>query len=964
MNCPNVDNLKRLAVGTLDSESVDAIEQHLLDCESCRQNLAEIEKSADDPALLRLRRSEKRSKNSDFLFSKQITIEGFSLGNTIGEGGMGTVYEAVDESNGELRAIKVLHASKLFDPIALARFRREKEAIAKLSHPNIVKSLPSDNSSVIVMERLHGTDLSSYVKKHGPLAVDKARDIILQTATGLEYAHNNGIVHRDIKPSNLFLTDSGTVKILDFGLARLWESEIDAAKTKTDQIIGTPDFLSPEQAIDPKSIDRRSDVYSLGCTLYYILTGDSPFSGKKYTTVGSKIAGHSRDVPPQIRKLRADIPAFLSVVLKKMLEKEPRRRFQTMQEVADAMIDTGKTNNKNKFLLIFLVVCVVGLWLVWFNSSRAKPVDPALVSNTINNVEPNPIADLNRISLPETRQNLETPTVSESRKIRIKYSLSENGKSSFRLEKQDSPMETMFEGEPMLIPEYPKLKAKRDSKGVIQLLYDFADFDRNDPYCGFGNDSGGGWRLEPPHFVLENGVGGCLVNYFEALPLTCQYDIDDWTGNDLFLTVEECTRHLDPNTLQAVNQLSIVDAADSLFFAWQRNRYEKSVKDLLLNTSNRRHSIPFEQDYSLETGTQFKHPASMCYLWQKVGNKRSPGQIKIRRIEIQGKMIEQAEALRRSQLPSKSDSTDRYYRVEGKRILDPNGKPVFIRGVNVHSWLNLTASDADDLKDLNVKYITYILVYDLPNGMYDPNALEPMRRFGKSLKEQIELFTDRGIEVIIAPRSSLPINGKPSLDSPLTDEFILLWKDIIETFKDNHRVIAWNIYHEIGNWMGDWQFERWYKKIVPLIRQMDPHRPLLLSGTHNGDLWHMGDSIKSNDKNIIYQYIAHPEHEVHSSTSDLIKKLSTAVEIRNRFNAPVMCQSWGIVHYSTDSRLIKNMATAFETLELPWFNDAWRMPRERNANNPEFFQRTARERYPLVYDIINFPEKDRNYKLE
>lgn len=643
MQCPTVDNLTQFAQGTLDNSSVDEIEQHLLECETCRLSLSELEKTLDDPLYQTIRKYSFRPDNAE--------IEGFQLGKMIGDGGMGSVYEAIDETNGELRAIKILHPHRHFDPSASARFRREKETIIRLDHPNIVKSFSSDNPSVIVMERLLGSDLANFVKEHAPLPVEQVENIVLQTAKGLEYAHQNGIIHRDIKPSNLFLTENGTVKILDLGLVRFEKSDTTSAHTRTDQIVGTIDFLSPEQSVDPKSVEQRSDIYSLGCTIYYLLTGQPPFTGHKYKTIGSKIAGHARDVPADIRKLRPDIPVSFAKILSKMLEKEPRRRFRTMDELVDAFAQQRTQRSTHPLLVVlsfFLIVFLVSWGFFRSNSNRTKSVDTALVSSAINNVEQNAIADLNQTSLPETRQISEVPENNESRKIRIKYHLAENGKASFQLEKQDSPMETAFEGDPMLIPEHPKLKAKRNSKGVIQLLYDFNDFDRNDPYCGYGNDSGGGWRLESPYFVLEDGVGGCFVNYFESLPLFYQCDIDDCTGNDLFLTVEECTRHLDPNTLQAVNQLSI-NANEFLFFAWQRNRHDKSVKDLLLNTSNRRHSIPFEQYYAMETGTQFKYPALMCYLWQKVGNKQSPGRIKIRRMEIQGKMLEQAEALRRSQ---------------------------------------------------------------------------------------------------------------------------------------------------------------------------------------------------------------------------------------------------------------------------------------------------------------------------
>lgn len=223
MQCPSSDNLTQLALGTLDDASVDQIEQHLSDCETCRISLAKIETSLDDPLSKRLHQS-KKADNSKTESFEHIKIPGFRILKQIGAGGMGTVYEAIDESNGELRAVKVLHSSRHFDQNAVVRFQREKEVIARLKHPTIVKSFPykgdKRTSLCIVMDRLKGMDLGEFVKQHGPLPVDQARDFILQTANGLHFAHENGIVHRDIKPSNLFVTDLGSIKILDFAKSR------------------------------------------------------------------------------------------------------------------------------------------------------------------------------------------------------------------------------------------------------------------------------------------------------------------------------------------------------------------------------------------------------------------------------------------------------------------------------------------------------------------------------------------------------------------------------------------------------------------------------------------------------------------------------------------------------------------------------------------------------------------------
>jgi tRNA A-37 threonylcarbamoyl transferase component Bud32 len=258
----------------------------------------------------------------------------------VGEGGMGVVYKAQHRRLKRTVAIKVLHPNITKSEDAVRRFRREVEASARLSHPNIVAAYDAnqeDGVHYLVMEYVQGIDLFHLVKNVGPLSAERAIDYILQAARGLEHAHERGVVHRDIKPSNLLLDSQGTVKILDMGLVRL----IDPAKadddstgsgnlTQTGEILGSFDYMAPEQAIDTKRVDHRADVYGLGCTLYYLLCGRAPYRGE---TSMQKLLAHREMSIPSLRALQPDIPLALDAVFHRMLAKKPDDRYSSMLEL-------------------------------------------------------------------------------------------------------------------------------------------------------------------------------------------------------------------------------------------------------------------------------------------------------------------------------------------------------------------------------------------------------------------------------------------------------------------------------------------------------------------------------------------------------------------------------------------------------------------------------------------------------
>ncbi len=252
----------------------------------------------------------------------------------LGQGGMGIVYKAQHRRMDRIVALKVLSPRIAGRPELTQRFEREVQAAAKLTHPNIVKALDAELDGArrfLVMEYVDGADLLALVRRCGKLPIRWAIDFTRQAALGLDYAHHQGIVHRDIKPSNLLRDRSGTIKVLDLGLARMAVADGAAELTTTGAAIGTVDYMAPEQAEDSRHADARADIYSLGITLWFLLTGRLAYEGN---SAMAKLLAHSESPIPSLLDARPEVPAELERIFQKMVAKQPEQRYLSMADVA------------------------------------------------------------------------------------------------------------------------------------------------------------------------------------------------------------------------------------------------------------------------------------------------------------------------------------------------------------------------------------------------------------------------------------------------------------------------------------------------------------------------------------------------------------------------------------------------------------------------------------------------------
>jgi serine/threonine-protein kinase len=275
----------------------------------------------------------------------QLVVGPYHVLDRLGEGGISEVFKAWDTLKGRIVALKVLRQNLTSQADAVRQFQRELRAVTRLNHPNVIKTFDANQVGALhyfAMEFVEGMDLGRFVQRAGPLAVEEACEYVRQVAQGLQHAHQLGLVHRDIKPPNLFLIHppqsdgngaarrpDAVVKILDWGLARIHpvpgEGSAHGTLREKGALIGTADYIAPEQARDASLVDTRADVYSLGCTFYYLLTGRPPFPGP---ALMQKLMQHQVSEPEPLRQRRPDVPEELAGIVQRMMAKRPEDRFQ------------------------------------------------------------------------------------------------------------------------------------------------------------------------------------------------------------------------------------------------------------------------------------------------------------------------------------------------------------------------------------------------------------------------------------------------------------------------------------------------------------------------------------------------------------------------------------------------------------------------------------------------------------
>jgi formylglycine-generating enzyme required for sulfatase activity/serine/threonine protein kinase len=368
---PTDPTLQAYGLGKLDDASAESVNKHLESCPDCQRRVAEM---SSDSFLGRLRQVQGQPDSTGPVVS---SIAGLSMLDTgassparpasstlppgladhpdyevvreLGQGGMGTVYLALNRLMDRHEVLKVVSSHLVKRHGVPDRFLVEIRNAARLHHTNIVtaySALRFGESIIFAMEYVEGLDLAKLVKAKGALPVSNACNYVHQAALGLQHAHELGMVHRDIKPSNLMLArqgDRAVIKVLDFGLAKIRsEGAIDGGLTHEGQMLGTPDYIAPEQISDARQADIRADIYSLGCTLYHLLTGGPPFQA---TSLYEILQAHnSMDAMP-LNLARPEVPVELAALVAKMMAKEPERRFQTPKEVAQALQPFFKKGN-------------------------------------------------------------------------------------------------------------------------------------------------------------------------------------------------------------------------------------------------------------------------------------------------------------------------------------------------------------------------------------------------------------------------------------------------------------------------------------------------------------------------------------------------------------------------------------------------------------------------------------------
>ncbi len=377
LSCPQMDQLASFVAGRLKPETTDRIAEHVETCSECQTRVEELDRGEFSVDQLADRETSYRYADeskckqvvdaiaagasvatgidaSDPVRGHPESLGGYTLLEGLGQGGMGKVFRARHLALDTIAAIKLLQPRRKEDASAIDRFQREMVALGRLDHPNIVRALDAGEEGgrhFLVMEYIDGIDLAELCAKKGRLSVADAAELARQTAVGLTYVHAHGRIHRDIKPSNLMLTHDATLKLLDLGLARIEEYTVDevflggddilgssmAELTHAHQVMGTVEYMAPEQAVDSRSVDFRADLYSLGCTLYKLLVGRSPLAcSQSVAALPQLIAQIGQPITP-ITDHREDVPAGLAELIHELVEKDPNKRPASAADVAERL---------------------------------------------------------------------------------------------------------------------------------------------------------------------------------------------------------------------------------------------------------------------------------------------------------------------------------------------------------------------------------------------------------------------------------------------------------------------------------------------------------------------------------------------------------------------------------------------------------------------------------------------------
>jgi urea transport system substrate-binding protein len=355
--CPPREQLEQLATRKLDPNDQALVATHVRSCPSCQQTVASLSPHQATAEWTPAEESKSCPDTDSVLPNELRNHPRYRVTSVLGRGGMGTVFRAEHKLLERPVVLKVIRPELVANANIVQRFQREARLAARLTHPNVVTVHEAEafgDTQMLVMEFIEGVTLAELVAERGLLPIAEACELIRQAAVGLEYIHQQSLVHRDIKPQNLLVSRNGQVKILDLGLAtlRVGGDAAPSELTGERQFLGTVDYSAPEQWEGSRDVDIRADIYSLGCTFYYLLAGEAPFPNKKYTTLMQQMWAHSQAPLPPIRELRPDLPEAIADILARMLAKRREERFDRPEEIAAALAPFTQDCNLAEFVRV------------------------------------------------------------------------------------------------------------------------------------------------------------------------------------------------------------------------------------------------------------------------------------------------------------------------------------------------------------------------------------------------------------------------------------------------------------------------------------------------------------------------------------------------------------------------------------------------------------------------------------